>query len=490
MIKLLKKYQVQLTPFEATKNWTLNNIDNNDVLLTENDEVIALEFIDYGDGSSGPFTNSFCDISLEQQEEDATTLEEGLKVSGIFYESSDPINIDKTYKRNIYHQIKTTFYNTYLNPTKLWGIENIDFELSKTKRKLSDQFNLVNVPRRIFGNRIVPTTINFTDNTSDNNYTITDDGNGNLFAGTNIFSRQQEIGNYSNYFLVGASSFCNNYWSSSSINTGSIDTGSLSTPNMTLGINSNSGSIIVEWTQASEPDENEIWKNINGGSFSLYTTIDGANITYTDTGSGMVDGDVWCYKVRGKTGANTSSFSDVSCAVKQLFFPSGSSSLPTWVMYFGDFGSEDITLVTDMDFSRLKRVRGNLFLDAAFLLTGISLDALERIDNSFMCSVGFDITTLNLPVLSIVSGSFYADQCTSLTDVNIPNLIFRSGSVYAFDSSGLSATSVNHILARAVASSVTSCSIFLDSGTNAAPTGQGIIDKATLIAAGNIVSSN
>ena len=33
MVKLLKKYQIQITPFEATKDWALNNI--HDIIISK-----------------------------------------------------------------------------------------------------------------------------------------------------------------------------------------------------------------------------------------------------------------------------------------------------------------------------------------------------------------------------------------------------------------------------------------------------------------------
>lgn len=213
MIKLLKGYQVMLTPFQATKNWALSNNGNDEVLLTEDGIPIALEFLDYNEGSGSPVINSSCDIALEQQDDDKANLEIGQKGTGIFYPDTEPTNDDGTFKRTIFSQIQTTFYNAYRDPTKLWGIENIDFELSKNKRRLTDQFRLFDVPPTVFGDKIVPSTVFLMDNSLDNDYLITDDGNGNLNAGTNLFSKQQELGGpFTNSFTTGTSSACNDYW--------------------------------------------------------------------------------------------------------------------------------------------------------------------------------------------------------------------------------------------------------------------------------------
>ena len=48
-----------------------------------------------------------------------------------FYETTKYEDVydvrDRTYKRLIYSQIKNSFYNDYNDPTKMFGLENIDF---------------------------------------------------------------------------------------------------------------------------------------------------------------------------------------------------------------------------------------------------------------------------------------------------------------------------------------------------------------------------
>jgi hypothetical protein len=217
MIKPLKKYQIQINPFEITYDWSLSNTNNENLLLYEStgsDDGVpyALEFIDYGHDYA--FDNYNCDIALEQQTNgNIITIDYGLNLSGLFYPDIDPQNNDGTYKRMIYYQIKTTFYNEYRDPTKIWGLENIDFDLSKTTRNLSDYFRIIYIPKLSFGDKIVPNTVEMTDNTLDNPYTITDDGNGNLLAGFNLFSHQQEVGNFPNTFISSlSSSYCVYYW--------------------------------------------------------------------------------------------------------------------------------------------------------------------------------------------------------------------------------------------------------------------------------------
>ena len=99
MIKLLKRYEIHTTPFEATKNWAINNIRNDNLLLYEStgsDDGLpyALEYVDYGSNIAYPVPISSCDISLEQQDADLANLESGLNIIGIFYPELDPQNID------------------------------------------------------------------------------------------------------------------------------------------------------------------------------------------------------------------------------------------------------------------------------------------------------------------------------------------------------------------------------------------------------------
>ena len=214
MLKLLHKDDTQTTPFVATKNWELSNVTNGDLILMEHSGSdglpVALEYLEYSTNSL-PITASGCNIALEQQSENLATLREGLKVTGLFYPDQDPQNIDGTYKRMIYAQVSNMFYNTYRDPTKIWGTETLDFELSKTEKFVSDRFRLIDVPTVVFGEKMLPSTVVLYDTTTDNNYTITDDGNCNLFAGSNLFSKQQELGEYQNNYLTGSSDLCDYY---------------------------------------------------------------------------------------------------------------------------------------------------------------------------------------------------------------------------------------------------------------------------------------
>ena len=188
----------------AIKAWNLYNTDNTDVVLVEDETTetpVALDYVDYG--GSNPIINRECDIALEQQANDFSDVEEGLSGSGMFDPNTDPQNNSGTYKRLVYDQIYRAFYNSYANPTEIFGLDYIDFPLSKTSRNLADMFLVFTVPQDIFGDRILAGSVQFFDTSLDDNAAINDDGNGNLIAGTYLFSKIQEIRSLGNTLLPG-----------------------------------------------------------------------------------------------------------------------------------------------------------------------------------------------------------------------------------------------------------------------------------------------
>ena len=213
MLKNLHLNDTQLKSFVVTKYKELSNVTNEDLILMEDSgssgPPVGLEYIDYTPDT--PIVSSGCNISLEQQSTDVIIPKDGTKTSGLFYPNTEEVNLDGTYKRLIYSQIHNLFYNNYRDPSKMWGIENIDFDISKTKRFLSDGFILLDIPTNIFGEKLVKNSILIFDTNSDNNYTLTDDGNCNMFVMGNIFSRQQEVGFYSNSFVTGSTGYCLSY---------------------------------------------------------------------------------------------------------------------------------------------------------------------------------------------------------------------------------------------------------------------------------------
>lgn len=204
------------TPFIASRKWELSNVQNDSLVLLEPlsqsvsipDTFVALEYLDHTSGIA--VLNRDCNIALEQQDEDKAVYEEGISGSGRFDPNIESQNQNGTYKRLLYNQIYRAFYNNYTNPVEIFGMENIDFPLSKTNRVIADDFRMFSIPRIIFGDKILESSIEFFDNDLDDNIKITDDGNENLIASTNLFSKIQEVRSLGNNIITGSitSSYC------------------------------------------------------------------------------------------------------------------------------------------------------------------------------------------------------------------------------------------------------------------------------------------
>lgn len=147
-------------------------------------------------------------------------------------------------------------------------------------------------------------------------------------------------------------------------------------------------------------------------------------------------------------------------------------------------------LLTTASFPLLTTVGGDLTGESNDVLIALTLTSLVTVGGIFNLSSDLAIETISLPALTTVSGNFTANTCTALTSFSAPLWLPTDGTTINFNGDALDAASVNHILARCVAAGVTTCTIDLSGGTNAAPTGQGITDAADLATAGNTVTTN
>ena len=298
MNKPLPKNNIQTTPYAASKDWQLSNLFNDNLILTEHSgSPIALEYLEYSTASVK--INRLCNIALEQQDYDRVLLRDGKKSSGIFYPDEEDINSDGTFKRLVYSQIKTTFYNNYRDPTKIWGLENIDFENSKTKRFLSDEFQLYDIPTNVFGEKLVENTLNITNTNQDNNYTITDDGRGNLFARTNLFAKQQEVGYFINDFIDDDSDVCNTYFSLTEPST------------VVLSAVQDEYTASLSWTMASGVVDGYILeRSINSGStYTQIASLDSSTLTFDD--GPLLEEQIYFYRVYAFNDIGNSDYSNV-----------------------------------------------------------------------------------------------------------------------------------------------------------------------------------
>lgn len=306
----------------------------------------------------------------------------------------------------------------------------------------------------------------------------------------------------------------------------------------------------LSWTQEVEPPSNAIWRSQNGGAFTLLDTVSGATTTFTDPDT-MSGTDYWSYKII-PAGGEESNVADAAFILQTgatanypslivvygtcyvgFSTPATSVNLPALKYVGEDFIFEadaslaEIELPALLTITRhLGGVTGGTMDSIAFPVlttigeqaslvlwtaTSVSFDALTSIGDLFDLS-NTTIGTLNAPVLATIgntlSGVFMAGTTlslpalvtvtdlsvnfsfSSLVTVSFASWVIEDGQFIDFTDCALNAASVNGLLARGVASTITGATFELAGGTNAAPTGQGITDKATLQGQGNTVNTN
>lgn len=138
-----------------------------------------------------------------------------------------------------------------------------------------------------------------------------------------------------------------------------------------------------------------------------------------------------------------------------------------------------------------------LWVSGGASFTTFSAPLLASISVSTGYAMGFQdnplMTTLSLPSLVTLNGDLFVLFNVALANVSFPLWVPTPGRNIAVHGCALTASSVNHLLARAVASPTwgnAGETIDLEGGTNAAPTGQGILDVATLTGRGATVLVN
>lgn len=177
-----------------------------------------------------------------------------------------------------------------------------------------------------------------------------------------------------------------------------------------------------------------------------------------------------------------------------------SIATPSLVSVGGDIQSYNCPVLTSITRPLLNTIGGSLLAYSNPSVVFENFLSLTLVGGTIDFSGNASLTSLAFPVLTTLggAGSYFGagtsgiagSPASSLATVSIPNLIFPDGQFIDFDGCALNAASVNQILRRGVVSGTTISDYELSGGTNAAPTGQGIIDKATLIAAGNTVNTN
>jgi hypothetical protein len=178
----------------------------------------------------------------------------------------------------------------------------------------------------------------------------------------------------------------------------------------------------------------------------------------------------------------------------------------------------DTSLIT-LNAASLTNTAGMLFLSYNDALTSVSFPALTNVGlfSLYFCTA---IPTLTLPALvstcltisnntllasvslpaltTLTSGTptigshCYINYNANLSSIQMDNFSSFTGISPMFQQNKLPSSNVNYLLAKLVAlvPTLTMRSIQLSQSPAAPPTGQGLIDKATLIANGNMVDTN
>jgi hypothetical protein len=196
----------------------------------------------------------------------------------------------------------------------------------------------------------------------------------------------------------------------------------------------------------------------------------------------------------------------------------GAFSLPALTSVASDLQIQSNTLMTSFSAALLTGIGGNFVISGCTGMTSVTLTNLAGVTGRTDFNGDTALTTLSLPAFGTANDEIDFYNCTALTSVSLPSLItlnatniftMRGDSCtlltslsipqltnlidgFTFDVSNcaLNAASINQILARGVVAGVTTTTFTLNLGTNAAPSGQGVIDKATLIGLGNVVNTN
>lgn len=152
------------------------------------------------------------------------------------------------------------------------------------------------------------------------------------------------------------------------------------------------------------------------------------------------------------------------------------------------FSAPNLATITDGD----PDLGYGIIIVGCNVLTSVLFPSLVTLENPFLMNTCPLISSLSFPLLTSIPNSaewesFTISNAAALTDFSFPNFIPENDSEFLIGGAPLTAVSVNHILARHVANAGYVTGSITVSG--AAPTGQGIADKATLIGRGVSVTT-
>ena len=209
MIKFFKTQDVLVTRFTVSKEKTFNNVLNNLLVGTDGTDdstfPIQLSYISCDNNKSGScegitFDGSYLAITqFEQLSQIDFSVGKYVNSSSIFYPSSsvkwnptvNPVNIDGTYKGQIYNTVNKMYYNNYNNSYNIFGFD--DYDNRRTKLDLTNDFSLYRLSVGQTGDGIKRNSVVIYNQSGDIVSNIEDDGNHNLILGGTYFINSYEF---------------------------------------------------------------------------------------------------------------------------------------------------------------------------------------------------------------------------------------------------------------------------------------------------------
>jgi len=188
---------------------TFNNVLNNLLVGTDGTDdstfPIQLSYISCDNNKSGScegvtFDGSYLAITqFEQLSQIDFSVGKYVNSSSIFYPSSsvkwnptvNPVNIDGTYKGQIYNTINKMYYNNYNNSYNIFGFD--DYDNQRTKLDLTNDFSLYRLSVGQTGDGIKRNSVVIYNQSGDIVSNIEDDGNHNLILGGTYFINSYEF---------------------------------------------------------------------------------------------------------------------------------------------------------------------------------------------------------------------------------------------------------------------------------------------------------
>ena len=229
-----------------------------------------------------------------------------------------------------------------------------------------------------------------------------------------------------------------------------------------------------------------------GGSGFL---VDNSNLLATVDVSALVYADRFTLSAGTRTSVNLPHFVSAGTGGFDISVANNVASIniPVMVSTGGNLLVNALPALTSISFPTLTSIVDNLFFSGDTVLSSISFPVLKVVGSGGGNLDGGNcpaLTSASFPALQTIGGLINFVGSNNLASFSAPNWILTDGTQILFTGLKLNAASVNQILARGVASGVIGCDFELAGGTNAAPSGQGVADKATLIGLGNTVNTN